>query len=475
MKFLISFLVVYSIIFASLTYADETKVIQREPGQVECNDELKRCTYVSQNLTAKDLMARINAAAFSKGLLTPSEGYINIENIKKISFYIYDQDTLTRVIALIPLLDVFDDFEPSSLVLVTTEIFSLSEEGYTELQAQLTSTSNNPAEEIADWVISSVAGGAAGIGVKVGTNLLSSLLGSKKIKEQSSKITTITQLIPNLASINYNQTTNIYLSPTAGVVKSETAGINVNGTVSISARDSDLILIKDYTFKYGVINPGSEPTQDRVNILDISNPQLYLTKGISSLIVSSLSLESTNRREYSPLSFGKKKDFLQSKMMVVTRAEAINYDSYINDLKKIRTLELHPQFSDEEIKKFPNDEIDLKTVLNDLRPYAFFTPSGDRVLGFKLNPSNARKSNIKKNIEISAKNGSLFSSGSINQKVVLPLESLMITGMKFDSLNPKDLNKSIVKINLSLKVFNGNDSLTKTLFYNPETNKFIEQ
>lgn len=460
----------------NLSFADEVapKVIQKEPGKVECNDELKRCVYVSQNLTAKDLMSRINSAAFSKGMLSPSEGYINVENIKKLSFYIYDEELQARVIALIPLLDVFEDFEPSSLVLVTTEIFSLSEGGDTELQAQLTSTSNNPAEEIADWVVTSMVGGSAGVGVKIGTNLLSSILGSKKVREESSKLTTITQLIPNLSSINYNQTTNIYISPTAGSVKSETAGINVNGTVSISARDSDLVLIKDYSFKYGVLIPGGDTVTDKVNILDLSNPQLYLTKGVSSLVVSSFSLESSVRREYSPISFGKKKEVVQNKMMVVTRAEAISYDSYINDLKKIRKLDLHPTFSEEEINKFPAGELEIKDILNDLRPYAFYTASGDRVLGFKLNPHNARKNNIKKNIEVSVKNGTLFSAGSLNQKVILPLESLMITGLKFNSLSPKELDKASVKINLILKEFNGSASITKTIYYNPETNKFIE-
>jgi hypothetical protein len=50
----------------------------------------------------------------------------------------------------------------------------------------------------------------------------------------------------------------------------------------------------------------------------------------------------------------------------------------------------------------------------------------------------------------------------------------MITGLKFNSLSPKELDKASVKINLILKEFNGSASITKTIYYNPETNKFIE-
>jgi hypothetical protein len=299
-------------------------------------------------------------------------------------------------------------------------------------------------------------------------------LGSKKLREQSSKVSTITQLIPNLSQINYNQTTDIYISPTAGVVKSEVAGINVNGTVSISGSDSDLVLLKDYTFKYGVLVPGADASTDRVNILDISNPQLYLTKGVASIVVSSFTIENKSSNSRSLVAWGKKKEQLQSKMMVITRAEAISYDNYISDLKNLRKLDLHPQFSKEEVSQFPTDEVSMETILNDMRAYAYFTPTGDRVLGFKLNPKNARANNIKKNIEISAKNGSVLSSGSIKQNIILPLESLMLTGMKFDSLNPKELDKAKVKITLTLKEFNGTSSVSKVIFYNPETNKFIE-
>lgn len=450
-------------------------IMQRVPGKVECNDELKRCTYVVQNLTAKELIAKLNSNVFPGSFLSPSEGFIVVENLKKINFYINDDAVRLKFITLIPLLDVFEDFVPSSLVELTTEIYALSESATNEIQAKLTSSDTNPANDIASGVVTALAGGAAAIGIKIGTNLLASVLASKKIKEESSKISTVTQLIPNLAGINYSQSTTLYVSPKgSGVVKEQEAGLTINGAVSISASDSDLVLIKDYSLKYGVIDPASTEGNERVNLLSISNPQLYLVKGTSSVLVSTITTEERNRKEISFLSFGKNKDKLQNQILIVTRAEAISFKALVSDLKKVRTLELHREFTAEDKAKFPNNEITIEEVMSHIKPYSFFTVSGDRVLGFTLDKNDARISNIGKNIEISVKNGSAFGKGSINQKIILSVENLMLSGLKFDTLSPKDIEQSRVKLKLNLKLFNQANSVNKIIYYNPETNKFIE-
>lgn len=465
--------------FSLLAYVSvksaEQPQMQRAPQKVECNDEIKLCTYVVQNLTGRELVAKINAIVFPGSILSSSEGVINVKSLKEITFYINDPELRSRFIAIIPLLDVFDDFAPSSLVQLTTEIYSLSEGGLTELQAEVTAATTNPASDIADVAIKTMTGGAVDLGLRIGTNFLSSVLGSRKVKERSSKITTVTQLIPNFASINYSHNTNIYVSPTAGVVKDEMSGININGSVSISGSDSDLVLIKDYSFKYGVVESGATPTSDRVNMLSFSNPQLYLVRGISSLLISSVTRTTTDKTETGILSWGKTKNELQSKIMVITRAEAISFQSFITDLKKIRTLELHREFTQIEKDSFPNNELEMTEVLNHVKPYAMFSPSGDRILGFRLDFKDARISNIAKNIEISIKSGSLFKAGGLKQKRILSVENLMLSGIKFDdTLTSKELNQAKVKITIELKLFNSNDKTTTTLFYNPETNKFIE-
>jgi hypothetical protein len=308
MRYILTSALVFILVSHSVSFADnlETPDVQRLAGKVECNDELKICSYLSLKITARELIAKLNANLFPGSILSPSEGYITTDGIKKINFYINNEDLRNRLIAVIPLMDALEQFDPSDLVLVTTDIYSLTEHGETNLQASLNSASANATTgEIAQWTIKSIFGGLAGTALKIGTNFLSSVLGSSKIKEESSKITSINQLISNQTDINYSRTMKVYISPPgSGVVKEELSGLTVEGVVSISARDSDLVLIKDYHLTYGVVEPGSQG--DRVNILSVMNPQLYLVKGISSVVVSSITVDQGRKIDISPLSFGKK-------------------------------------------------------------------------------------------------------------------------------------------------------------------------
>lgn len=472
MRIALSSILLFSLFASSISFAGEisTMGLQRIPGKVDCNDEIKICSYVSQNTTARELIAKLNANLFPGSILSPSEGFITADGLKKINFYLNNEEMKAKFIAAIPLMDTLEDFDPSDLVMLTTDIYSLTEGGLTNIQVSLV-TANEPASEIADWVISSAFGGPTGIALKIGTNLLSSLLGSTKIKEESSKVTTINQLIPNQSGINFSNTSKIYISPPgSGVVKEEQAGLTVGGTVSISARDSELVLIKDYNLTYGVVE--SADVGERVNILSVNNPQLYLMKGTSSLVVSSVTIDQTNRTEYSALSFGKQKGKTLNKIMIVTRAESINFKDFVNDMKKMRQLELHQQFTKEERAKFPVSDVDMSEVLKHLKPLAYFTTSGDRILGFRLDSKDARLNNISKNIEVNIKSSGLFPG--LKQKVILPLENLMLSGVKFNPLTQKELKKTSVDINVSLKVYNGSESVSTTLHYNPETNKFFE-
>lgn len=473
---LFKFLAIFALISFQSFAQDSEQVFQREPGTVDCNDEIKRCTYIVQNLTARDLVAKLNANLFPGSILSPAEGYIVVEHLKKINFYINDELLRQKFVSLIPLLDVYEDFVPTSLVQLTTEIYSLSESASTEIQAKLTSSDSSPVGDLATDIVTTLAGGASALGIKIGTNLLSSILGSTKIKEESSKISTVTQLVPNLAGINYSQSTTLYISPSgSGVVKEQEAGLNINGSVSISATDPDLVLIKDYSLRYGVIDPSSKEGNERVNLLNLSNPQLYLVRGTSNVLISSVTTEETNRRTWSPVSFGKDKSKLQNQILIVTRAEAISFKSLVSDLKRVRALELHRSFTADEKNQFPKNEVSMDEVLNSIKPYSFFTVSGDRILGFFLDKEKARTSNINKNIEISVKSSNgVFSKGSIDQKTILSVENLMLSGLKFEKLSPKELKEPKVKIKLSLKVFNSDISVSKVLYYNPETNKFIE-
>jgi hypothetical protein len=460
-----------TLLFSFSAMAQTATSLIRPSVKVDCNEDVKICSYVAQNITSRELIAKLNANLFPGSILSPSEGFMTSDGLKKLNFYMFSEELKQKVIAAIPLMDTLEDFDPSDLVLLTTEIYSMTEGGLSNIQASAVAA-NDPASEIAEWVISSAFGGPTGIALKVGTNLLSTLLASSKIKEESSKVTTISQLIPNFAGISYSNTSKIYISPgTSGAVKEEQAGLTLGGTVSISSRENDLVVVKDYNLTYGVVE--NVASGERVNILSINNPQLHLVKGTSSILVSSVTLNQAVKTEYSAVSFGKKKEKYLNKLMVVTRAESVSFKDYVSEMKKLRQFELHREFTKEERSQFGYTPVSLTDVLNNIKTMTTYTSSGERIIGFRLDPRDARLDNYKKSIEITVKSGSLLSKG-LNQKVILPLETLMLTGLKFDSLSLKELKKPVVEIELTLKGFNTTNVVTKKLFYNPEVNKFIE-
>lgn len=473
MRALIVSITVLLFSLAMVSFAQEispNSTMERPAGNVQCDEKLERCEYVTQNVVARSLVAKINAVLFPGSVLSPADGYISIESLKKISFWIQDETLRDRFIALIPVLDVLEDFEASSLIQLTTEIYSLSDEGLTELQAQISSVGGTDTDS--DWTLGSGGLGTVDLALKVGNKLLSSVLGSRVVRNQVTRVTTVTQLLPNLSSLDYNHTTNIFVSPTAGSVKEEKAGLTLTGNLSISASDPDLVLLTDYSFSYGVLLPPVEGRVDRVSLLKFTNPQLYMVKGLSNILVSSLSSETTNGRDIGILSFGRRREKVQSKIMVITRAEAMSFDQYVSQLKKLRQYDLFREFSPAEIEEMPMDEVSLETVMKSLKPYSFSTPSGERVLGFTLDRKLARSSIIKKSLEIEV-NEVRFGGGGLKQKAIRSVENLMLSGFKFDPLEPRSLEKPVVKIRVTLKKFRARESTKVELFYNPETNQFI--
>lgn len=465
MKILLSLLFVFSTL--TTTYANE---LENAPSTADCNAELKRCTYVSQNITARELVSKINSILFPGSILTPEEGYINVESLKKINFWLENDELKTRFIALLPLLDSFEEFVPSALVQLTTEIYSISEKGFNHMSAEIASATTDVGDAT-DVVLSALGGGTIDLALKLGSNLLGSVLGTKVARQEVSQVETVTQLIPNMADISYSHGSTVYVSPTPGIVKEQKAGLNIGGKVSINKFDEELVVIKDYSFNYGVINSTeSESNTTPVTILSINNPQLYLVKDTSTMVVSTHTVREENGREWGLGLFGRSKDKLRSKLMVVTRATAFSFKDYIKQLKKLRNLDLHRGFNEFQINNFPANGIDIKQALKAVKPYALQTPSGQKILGMKLDKAFARKDNIKKSIEVSIK------GGGINQSTILTLENLMISGLKFNPIGLRYLDKKVVKLKVELKPFRGSrsDRVKLKLYYNPRTNSFIQ-
>lgn len=467
MKLLLPLLFVLSTL--SFSHANE---LENAPGAAKCNDELKLCTYVSQNITARQLISRINSIMFPGSILTPEEGSINVESLKKINFWLVNEELKKRFMALLPLLDSFEEFVPSALVQLTTEIYSVSEKGFNHLSAEIASATTDTGDAT-DLVLNALGGGTIDLALKLGSNLLGSVLGTRVAREEVSQVETVTQLIPNMSDINYSHGSTVFISPTPGIVKEAQSGLKINGVVSINKNDPELVVLKNYNFNYGVINSNEdgELNPAPVTILSINNPQLYLVKDTSTMVVSTHTVREENGREWGLGLFGRSKDKLRSKLMIVTRATAFSFKEYITQLKKLRQLELHREFSELEINNFPGNGVDIQTALKAVKPYALQTPSGRKILGMRIDKKFARTDNIKKSIEVSIK------GGGIKQEAILTLENLMLSGIKFNPVGLRYLDKKVVKLKVTLKPFRASRSkrVKLNLYYNPRTNSFIQE
>ncbi len=442
--------------------------LERPAGAVDCNQSVKRCTYIVQNGTANVLIQRIERILFPGTILTPSEGYIEAESLKQIGFWFESEELLERFKGLIPSLDTFESFNPTSLVQISVDVYGITETGLTNLTASLQSVGPQ-GDDDPDFSISS-GNAALDLTLKLGTNLLASALGSKNVKKYTKKLTTVTRYIPNLAEINFSHTSNIYISPTAGSVKEEKVGLNIDGEVSIERDRNELIKVEDFKFRYGVLIPGIDPASNRVNVLEVSNPEVYLLTGISNLIVSTTTDQVTRTRGWGLLSVERGKDESLSKLMVVVRAEPLSFESVIDRMRDMRVRDLHGTFTDADRVAMTQTGPSLKEVLdNGIDAYARFTASGDRVLGFNLDKKMASLGVIDKNVEIEIK------TRGMKQKAIRSIENLMISGIRFDELPRSAIDNDLVKFKIRFKSFRGPTILRKTLWYNPQTNAFITE
>lgn len=440
---------------------------QRTPGKLECQEELMRCTYISQNLSARTLASRVKAVLKPGDVLLPSEGYITVESTSVLSFWFFNEELRNRFEGLLPLLDVLEAGVPSHLVQLTTEIYSLSDEGLSHIDASIGAASSDSGDA-PDWDILN-DGGILDLSLTVSSRLLSAVLGTSVGRKETSRVTKVVQLIPNLSNIGYERTTNIYISPTAGVVKDEKAGLTLGGTVSINRGDSNLVLIKDYSFNYGVLNPGNgEEKDDRVTILKVSNPALYLYEGIATMVVSSNTSVVTRNNSWGLFSFGRERTKVFNKLMVVTRAKTMTFDNYRAEMTRFSRLSLFRTFPQSMIDRMSNSGPSVESALASLKPYAYRLSNGTSVLGFKLDEKLATKNNIKKTIQVEVK------GGGIKMKKMRSVENLMLSGFKFDELSPKYMDRASVKLKVELNVHDSRQKIKKTFNYDPDRNVFFE-
>ncbi len=155
--------------------------------------------------------------------------------------------------------------------------------------------------------------------------------------------------------------------------------------------------------------------------------------------------------------------------MVVLRAEAVSFDSLIDRMRDMRVRDLYGKFtaSERQIMSATGPQIS-EIFENGIETFARFTPAGDRVLGFKLDKKLASLETIDQNVKIEIK------TRGMKQKLSLSIQNMMISGLNFDELPRRALDKDLVKFTLKFKTLRNSTIAKKTLWYNPLTNVFIE-
>jgi hypothetical protein len=161
--------------------------------------------------------------------------------------------------------------------------------------------------------------------------------------------------------------------------------------------------------------------------------------------------------------------------LIITRAQAYSFDEFTTQAQNLGNLRLHREFKPDEIQNLPTDEISYREIIKSLTPYSYNTISGDRVMGFRLDRTLARKENIKRQmrITIKAKTG-LFKKKFFDEP--RSIENLMLTGIRFDSSLPLNLlDESEIEFEIKFKAIGRGKKFSgkQKIFYNPVTNRFF--
>ncbi len=434
--------------------------LELKPGIPRCQEELKICSYTTQNIAARALIARVNAVLFPSEPLDPREGYINRLSAKEITFWFNGDELRQRFIAIVAQLDVLEDFTPGPLIAFETEVFAITEEGLINLHGSLGLSNIG-----ANAPTNPNAGFTAAFGV--GNFTLAVSLSAVLSKGQAHKITTVRQILPNLASLNFKHTSKIFISPTPGQIQEQEIGIKIGGELSLARNGDRRVLAHNYNLFYGVEerHPIDGP---RVNALEFTTPELVLDNGISHTLVSLNGFNSSRMVGIGlPMSFNSSN--MRTKLLVITRAQAISYDEFIEENRRLRQFQLRTSFSEDEVAAFPPDELTLSQVLNEIKTYSHLTLSGEQILGLKLDAALARKSTYKRVVRVTIK------APGYKQQAVRSIEQLMLAGIKLDTLPPKILAKNIIPFTITFKTFPGFKLFPTQrvkIYYNPQTRQW---
>ncbi len=467
----------FTLIYLLSSPVQAEQSLNRPTTKPVCLEEVKRCEYLTANITGHEFVKRVENQLFPRqSIFFTKESYIEVQSGNTVVFWFEDRDIFNMFIALIPSIDALESFKPSDMVKVTTEILEMTEIGLKNFQAQITAvtarTSGSPRDISGD--IYDADAGTISLNIPFKTVDLSVLLGASKVKKYTRKAITVVSYVNNFDSINYAHTTFVPLVGPSGILEKKT-GVEIDGSVSIERSNNNLVKLNNFDLKYSqeVINP-VDPTQMSINTLDVEKSSLYLYKGLTQTAVKSVSSIQTTDRGLRLSGINRSSGEIYNKMLIMVRAETISHEDIARQAQRVANSRIQGEFTPEEVRNFSTDEIDLESVIKDIRPFAKFSPTGERIIGFKLNSENARLDNYKRVFDIK------ISGAGLKQQANRTIEDLMTRGISFDEISESYYDRKYIKLKIKFKEFKkaptrGHRRLRKsvTLYYNPQTNEFI--
>ncbi|MBT3983326.1 MAG: hypothetical protein HOE90_18375 [Bacteriovoracaceae bacterium] len=463
-----------SLIMVSSAFSDTP--LLKPPGKVSCHDgasgtkDLNYCLYVTQNISASKLKSKLSTVMFSGGTFAT----VNIDDVlhadgQELTFWLEKKEDRTRLISLIPLLDTFKKFSSNDLVKIVIDVYRLTESAVSDIQAS-PSNALGTAAAIFTGAKNPDLLSVLSPELNLGTDFLSSILFHQKTKGEVVQIDQLILLIPNGDSINFSRVTNNYVETSSTGSATEEVGISLNGTVQISEASENLLKIDSYSMNYGVLG---EVIEDRVTKLSFSREELYLAKGVSTLLFSAKNTFTSKSKSFGFSMIGKSKEKYFNKLMISLTAEPVSFDKFIEESEKMAEIKEHGKLPESAVAELSENKFSLNQALGNIKPYVFKTMTGDLKLGFTVDSAFATKKNITKDVEIEVK------GGGMKLETILELQNLMTTGLEFKGIQNKYFAKSYFEIEVTLKKFSPHkksktEEVTHTLYFNPTNMKFMD-
>jgi len=454
----------------ALMYFD--KPLEKPTVDITCDTVINSCNYVLQNISAGSMEKIIRQELFGSGFLSPLDGKLFHRSQYEIVFWHRCPSILAQMKHVILKNDRLVDYPDLPEVDITVSVFSITNTGLTQLNARIDAlTLDIDGTEKPEF-------NAEDDGVKFSINVwsarMTAFLGGGIERQEIENVEILNQ--PSLLNGSYfspERERTTYFSPADGQVQELVGGLEASGKIIIPrSPKNNKIIIENFNFRYGVIDPLSK---DTVDVLDASPTVLNLRSGVSKLIVrSSRELRLTSQSS-GFIRFNRRKEKVATKVLIVVTAHILTPEEIEQRYEEIEKEEKNVKFSAEDIAKFPKNKVSVEKAVKSIKAYSRLiaeTQSWAQII--KLDSSFARINNIYKNVRVR------ISGGGFTQKDELTIENLMKEGIVFQELPYKNREKT--RIHYKVRFYEVRKHWwqlpkrihTEHLYYNPKRHKFMD-